>query len=401
LQLIRHVRFATTLAVLALSCSSKSGPGSTSSGGGSAKCVDVTAQAFAPGLTEGWITAGATPSPDSGKSLYLNVELNEVGGYHQAPGSFDLSREKSYATCDHCVLGLVGAVDAVDASRVFFQSTGTLELDDVTSPPTSESKGTLTDVTLREATIDSTNAVKFVSNGKCLHVAAASWDTRVAPGTPCVSASDCGDPKTEGCDPTSGQCMKLDCNGTSQTCSSGQTCLAQDPSASGGVCTPTCAAGSSTSCAAGTECVPIDFAEESWICEKQGSATEGQACSGGDADTGCASGLLCVYDSGQDVCRTICNLFTASPGCPAGQACELGGACTTEAADPSAIDAPCSASADDTTPCGSDGSAYRGECVRESGTLMCRGLCRLDQPSDCPAGKTCQLTLHDTVGACE
>lgn len=80
----------------------------------------------------------------------------------------------------------------------------------------------------------------------------------------------------------------------------------------------------------------LNFDNSFGICLASGSTPEGQSCDPSVANT-CAEGLICRQEpsgSGQGVCRTLCDPWTSTSGCPTGQMCDLyttrEGVCRTE-----------------------------------------------------------------------
>jgi len=105
----------------------------------------------------------------------LYVEFFDVAG-PQVAGSFDLSKmpEDNYATCAHCVLAFENF--STPSPTKYFVEAGTMS---VTAPDTAyagKSAGTLSNVVLRESTLEKTVTTP-VPGGRCLALAPATWDT--------------------------------------------------------------------------------------------------------------------------------------------------------------------------------------------------------------------------------
>jgi hypothetical protein len=192
-------------------------------------CHVITVKGLARGTVAGWVDGTATADDGSGpdKGYSFRVELDEVKGYKLTTGSFDLSKETSYGDAKHVVLAWEGGDDPTTASTAYFQASGTMQLDAVTSPASAESKGSLKGVKLLESKIDPTTYASVpVSDGRCLFVVSAAWDTTVAAGTACTVADDCGDVSKNVCDPATKTCAASQCS-SDAACGSGKSCIVQ------------------------------------------------------------------------------------------------------------------------------------------------------------------------------
>lgn len=286
--------------------------------------------------------------------------------------------------------------------NTYVATSGTLTLTSVTNPLTVEVAGQLTTLKLIETiTVDGGWAPK--PQGRCLSLAAASFDTRVAVGDPCTSAKTCG---TKMCDPLTLTCKPPSCT-TEGATAGGFYCKEQRSSWSDAKALyRACTVGATiTGCSAGEECLGTSGGftpGTSGYCVLRGTHGLDDACTdeSGDVSTGCSAGLLCRKFVGLSyVCGTRCDFFGANGQCPASERCQSyysNAVCSPKPAitDTAKLDAQC------TQPiafCGDDGFALRGTCTPESsfGPPTCRKICRTN--ADCPAGKTCTAVLGANV----
>lgn len=193
-------------------------------------------------------------------------------------------------------------------------------------------------------------------------------------------------------------------------------------------CTPSTSTGCGTNQACVLKCLASGQGETS--CVAAGTKQPGQVC-GGVGE--CATGSQC-YDKGCGV--SICRRYCATNGdCLAGTSCAADLSCPvpltnsvrmcSQACDPRGIaqtgcaaNLRCLVLPGEATECecvapsrvGADGSACTDSsmcapgliCVN-TGTPVCRPICRLDQPTTCQAGRTCQTLTkptHVVFGAC-
>ncbi len=408
--LLRSVLISALAVAMSAGCGSKSeddgsgdaGP-SGQAGHGPGDCSVVSASAFKNAKLAGWLEAEVVAEGASGT---LRIELNERPGRALSAGSFDLSKapDDDYSTCTHCVVMLRGGDDVDSAIEVAFQTSGTMVIDQVTSPPGKASKGSLQGVRLVEVKIDpETSASTPVSGGECYFLASASWDTTVAAGTPCESAEDCGDPSSAICEPVTRKCGAAQCDAQGLECAAGQMCLAQGDDTAIGACYPSCKPFAAAACVGDAECVVITFDQEKGICLPRGTAKEGEACNPSDVTTSCAQGLVCAAESAGNLCRLQCDFLAAQPSCPGMQVCTVGSSCSNAPVDPATPGAACDGAAPEATPCALDGQAARGVCVAETTdggeSMICRKVCRMGNGSDCGAGESCQ-DYFGTTGLC-
>ncbi len=70
-----------------------------------------------------------------------------------------------------------------------------------------------------------------------------------------------------------------------------------------------------TGCAAGKKCTILDISINE--CREPGTGTQGSSCAQATTTDGCASSYVCkVVEVGDATCRKLCDLSSASPGCP-------------------------------------------------------------------------------------
>jgi hypothetical protein len=367
-------------------------------------CVTMTVGTFAPGAIPGWVVAPATDPTGQITSAFVRVELNEHAGFMQTTGDFDLSKETNYYLANHTVVLLTGSADPDSASPEFVQTSGSMHLDAVTSPVGREIKGSFSSVRLVDSTFDpGTPASTPKPSGQCVFIASGAFDTTVAIGSKCKVVDDCGDTSTKVCDPSTGTCVKSQCDGSAGSCAGSGVCVVQAVDSTAGACYAGCVPFSSSStCSGDAECISLFYDQSKGACYPRGSAADGAPCTVSDVSTGCVAGSNCVQQEAGAICRKTCNYWAAAPGCPSGQLCWPGSTCSADPVDPAAINANCDATTNELTPCGLDASNNpRGICVSEGApaTMVCRKPCRKTMASDCPSGVTCN-DYTPTVGVC-
>ncbi len=222
--------------------------------------------------------------------------------------------------------------------------------------------------------------------------------TDTSSGQACTGSADCTDPNAPACNPNNLECQ-ASCANTG--CANGELCLGQgtDNPATFGACYTECQPGS-TDCGTGRTCLQLDTLGLQGACLASGSAAEGEACTPSELSTGCGANLVCIIDgpTGEAVCRTMCDFFSAAPTCPSGQVCALGGVCTANTpVDPAATGASCDAAAQDFDPCGSASGRIGGVCDTDG---TCKAVCRTGNASDCGAGETC-VDITGELGVCD
>jgi hypothetical protein len=201
------------------------------------------------------------------------------------------------------------------------------------------------------------------------------------------------------CDPATKTCAAGQCSSAS-ACPSGKTCLTQTETATVGACYPSCTP-YGTPCLNGATCVLAAFDASAGACIAAGTGFGGQPCSGTALNTSCVTGYICAADGSSDVCRKQCKYWDAFPGCPGTQRCAFNGICFAETADSAAINAACASGSALGTPCGNDGSAWRGVCTDLGSGKYCYKNCRTAVASDCSSGQTCYGSVSSPeVGVC-
>jgi hypothetical protein len=198
--------------------------------------------------------------------------------------------------------------------------------------------------------------------------------------------------------PSSGTCNP---NDGSNECSNG-TCVAADPLACGGTCTPYAAIGDpcTTGCGPGAQCQSNGTTN---VCTTiQPPATEGQPCA--DTEPACATGLYCSIDS-----QTCLPWGGLGEACPQGNACREGLACQSGTCRPvvgrgeSCADAVCGTWLVCDTSAGTtcvDPYAGPGESCATlpcAGWWHCRASDQICVEGTVPVGGTCDATASFCV----
>ena len=139
-------------------------------------------------------------------------------------------------------------------------------------------------------------------------------------GMPCTNVNDC----QEGFMCDGDVCRAVCCNGSSDSCPVGQSCLISltdsDMNPTGvGLCRfpDTCDLLAQTGCPAGQGCYPAG-GDGSVLCSAPGSVADGTACS---FTNDCAIGSVCAGPSGSATCRKTCDRTGGDPMCPDGETC--------------------------------------------------------------------------------
>lgn len=295
---------------------------------------------------------------------------------------------------------------------LFYVATaGSVALNAVTTPPSFELAGSLSQVRFTETSAPPFGGDwKAVDGGLCAIVEYAPFDTRVALGTPCTRATDCGDTRLKSCNPQTGTCQPVPCSATpnAYALNGNQVCVAQTS-----VGTPRAYANyprcqpSASACGAGKTCVALTEEVDTGYCANVGTNAEGASCqnSATDLSTGCVVGLSCanVLGSFTETCVRMCDLYVASPGCTGGKRCSARSRCEViplMLADAAQVGEACGAGAEAKL-CADDGAAYRGACSLDSlggSTSTCRKLCRTVQ--SCAAGQSCVAVSGSALREC-
>lgn len=149
--------------------------------------TEITADMWAHLQSDGTFGAyGAVPSPDGGAADPDRLQIEFYGPPDfdgDQTGMFDLAAagDDNYATCSRCVRLIEDAGSG--AGRIFFQLSGTMDVDPASTQLEGTLTATLTDVLLVEVTIEEGTFVSTpVAGGECLHLATA--DIAVVPPMP-------------------------------------------------------------------------------------------------------------------------------------------------------------------------------------------------------------------------
>ncbi|MFZ5894873.1 MAG: hypothetical protein ACOY0T_27680 [Myxococcota bacterium] len=218
----------------------------------------------------------------------------------------------------------------------------------------------------------------------------------------CRGAGDCPNPAQTVCSQASGTCVPGECNGASATeCGVGRECVLQSTNASVGACYESCLPYKMACTDPSKDCVPIFFDDSSGVCLKRGSTAIGSPCEGGQLETGCVAGALCINEAGSPICRKQCEYFATAPACPVGNRCVMGDICTPGAFDPAQVGSLCGASTPAGTDCGDDGVALRGVCGNRGAGTSCFQVCRIGT-QECGASATCTAVFSSIpeLGVC-
>ena len=368
-------------------------------------CIVIKAEAFEINPHLGVVWSPVSPNFGEGAVDAVVVELWELAGFEQVNGTFDLAQGENaqLLTCNHCVR----AYEDFDPffgtfAREYFQASGSMTLTEVTSPVTLESVGSLSDVVLREITVDGGSSVP-VPGGLCLRVEAAAWDTRVPLGSPCQFSADCGDEWSKVCDPATATCVLAECGQLEECAEPGTRCLAILNDFAG-VCVPLCKPWGSPACPSGQQCLPVAFDDSDGFCMPVGPSQVGETCEMNDISSGCVAGSRCLWDGAPASCYQACEFWSSTPDCPSGSLCNYLGICDLPSPETAQVGEPCSG--DDLMPdCASDGAGQRGVCISDwavpNAPQVCRQYCR-PSADDCGPGESCTLfNYHDTLGYCE
>lgn len=152
---------------------------------------------------------------DYDPNLWMQFYQDEETGKITA-GTYDLGStiNSTYKTCTECVYlqsDLVGEGEDAKYSKVYYQKSGTLTIEAVDA--SNEIKGTIQAV-LAEATIADDLTTTFVTDGGCIEIETATFDSGVC--VPDCTGKICGD---DGCGGTCGEgCGDLACSEDQKSC---------------------------------------------------------------------------------------------------------------------------------------------------------------------------------------
>lgn len=250
---------------------------------------------------------------------------------------------KTYVTtCSACVVYQEDQDEGTgDYQKVFASKAGTLEITDLLTPH--QTAGAARHVELREIAADPVSgAYAWVPGGACYWIEEAKYDVR----------------RPNGCRPF-----------VAGACPSDQYCM------------PTNASGTDGECVTG------------------GAKAVGEACARADTthwDSDCQLGLRCLNSA----CLAVCDIFSATPGCPAGTHCGGGynvcldvSVLMQSGIDDAAVGSPC-ATNPDALYCG--GSGRPGICYDDDTNGPKPSTCRpwVASPSQCAAPETAGFAAY-------
>ncbi len=162
--------------------------GSTCGSDGS-KCVQCTEitlkeEAFtAPSVN--YVATSFTPEiGENSKTDEFRIEFNNKQLFKDVDINLAEGLNGNYQTCEQCLLVLQDFEDGT-ASKTYFQSAGTLNIDEMVLWPSglmkSQSRGIMKNVMLEEVTINDSKISTPVQNGSCIVIKEAEWDTMCYP----------------------------------------------------------------------------------------------------------------------------------------------------------------------------------------------------------------------------
>jgi hypothetical protein len=180
--------------------------------------------------------ARTTYDATNGAAIYTLTLGTMIGGALEDKGSLqfydltttgtvDLSAgdQSNYSTCTTCVLVFEDIDPMAGATKTYYQKSGTVTLGATTPPAIT---GSITDLTLIEVTIDSTDYTSTpVDGGGCYHLATGAFAFDVAPATWTCDEGQYADHAA--CDCADCGVVDPDCADSSNTiagCETGQTC---------------------------------------------------------------------------------------------------------------------------------------------------------------------------------
>jgi cysteine-rich repeat protein len=394
---------------------------STGGGGGYAgPCTELTpgdTSIFFLSIAAAAVEAPVTPAvPDLAKSR-LTLELYDYDfdtGMPLdpiVPGSYPFATppDDNYGTCQHCVL-LVGYDATGQPKRAFYPKNGTFALEAVGADFPPFIRGKIQQAELVEVTQNEDLTWEELPGGDCYYVDEWPFDTEAVDGGPCLGNEQCPNEAVQICEPGTAVCGPGQCDLFGDTvCDAGEVCLSQvfgpadapfGPAL--GACYDECEPSVPGACGVGRFCRPLGLTQSFGICLDTGAGAIGEACTPRDISTECVDGAVCVGEPGE--CARVCDFLTPEAGCDADRYCSFANLCEPAAiGDAAAIGESCAPTSPETRPCGIEGDAFRGVCVRwfpEQVDTSCERLCRTAEP-DCPGSEVC-LAVFDipTHGLC-
>lgn len=151
---------------------SSSGGAGGEGGGGSVDCTEIDLSAFETIVTSDYSRFLAEPTPNLGGAAddIFVLELMAAPFDGGDTGTFDLTEngDDNFQTCSRCFRVLT------DDNKMFFQSEGTLEIDEASMGLEGSLDATITNLKLVEVTIGNNSVSTPVPNGACLTIASAT-----------------------------------------------------------------------------------------------------------------------------------------------------------------------------------------------------------------------------------
>lgn len=230
----------------------------------SSQKADPEAYLFAPDLNATPLVGGSQGDKTK-KNIFLFF-LDAANGI----GTFPVTVFKSYSYASADTGGMNADYLKPAGYTRYAAVSGSVEITDQLTPH--QSKGRIANVRYDEVTIEADSSAKPVPGGKCLWLKEATWDTE----------------RPLGCAPF-----------TKNTCADGKFCMPTDAIGDDGICATTGAKGVDEVCTPGSP---------------------------GLWDSDCGPGLRCAkfaVDVGetQFTCHQLCDVRSATPGCPATAHC--------------------------------------------------------------------------------
>lgn len=254
----------------------------------------------------------------AGGDTYGTIELYEDFGKDSFVGTFALDsagQNDNYATCATCfrAIGLNEANDAIEVQ--WFQTGGSVTFE--TDPMTGSLKGSVSDLTMIEVTIDPDNMYTStpVPGGTCLNL--GSFDLKSVPAGWTCDAADYDDGTTCNCECGAYDIDCEDGEAAVDGCAAGEFCDFD------GACATSCDVMGGEGCtdsacgfysASNDQCYPTADID---------AAAIGAACTNADA-------LFCALDTKAGIARGLCDTEEGTPcreACDSDDDCNEGEAC--------------------------------------------------------------------------
>ncbi len=302
--------------------------GDGGAGGAGSGCTEITLTGFVRGQNAGQYLAEVAPALGG-----ADIDIGALLFFSDTTGPISLSTapNDNFATCNQCALVLEDLPDMGNPARQYFQSSGTMNIDPVSTPTETSLVATLTDVTLVEVTIDANSNSTPVPNGACLHLASGSVNLPPPPPEWTCDAAFYG--AFDGCDCGCGA-PDPDCTDTTEPiygCGFPHASGTLSQCDATGVCTPpagwTCDPalfndGATCNCNCGGDDIdceilaPVDGCQANQFCSMQGTCvppTGGETCVSASVLTpGVTYGTLAGKAATLDPGSTGCTGYTAA-----------------------------------------------------------------------------------------